>query len=91
MEKVYIVRYSGGSYEDYYANDIFVTVKKSTATKYVTRFNKTLKKWKAYYKQFEEENYGMPWIKEEHVEKHFHRWNRIRNISNCYWEEIKVR
>ena len=53
MKKIYIVRYCGGSYDDWYESNVFVTDKKTTATKYVTKFNKTLKKWKNHYKQFE--------------------------------------
>jgi len=52
MDKIYLVKYCGGSYDDFYIVTIFATTKKSTATKYVTRFNKILKKWKEYYSQF---------------------------------------
>jgi len=39
----YLVRYCGGSYDDYYSAVVFVTNKKSTATKYCSKFNKALK------------------------------------------------
>ena len=55
----YLVRYCGGSYDDYYSAVIFVTNNKSTATKYCSKFNKALKKWKAYYEQFETDKFGM--------------------------------
>ena len=54
----YLVRYSGGSYDDYYSAVVFVTNKKSTATKYCTKFNKLLGKWKTYYSQFETNKRG---------------------------------
>jgi len=55
----YLVRYCGGSYDDYYSAVVFVTNKKSTATKYCFKFNKALKKWKGYYEQFETDKFGM--------------------------------
>lgn len=52
---------------------------------------KPFKKWKAYYKQFETDNFGMKWIADEHVEKHFNRWNSLQNITKCYYEEVSFR
>jgi hypothetical protein len=89
--KIYLVRYCGGNYEDYYSEVIFATTKKTTATKYVTKFNRILKKWKDYYSQFEHNDMGFNWIKEEYVEQHFQRWNCLRYITNCYYEEVNVR
>lgn len=88
---MYIVRYCGGSYDDWYESNIFVTDKKSTATKYVTKFNKSLKKWKNHYKQYEVKRFGIDWLKDEHIYKHFNRWNSLRIIDKCYWVEIEVR
>lgn len=90
MKKMYIVSYCGGSYDDWY-EAIFVTSKKSTATKYVTKFNKILKKWKEHYKQYEDKEFGMDWIKDEYVKQHFNRWNSLRDINKCYWSEIELR
>jgi hypothetical protein len=87
----YLVRYCGGSYDDYYSAVIFVTNKKSTATKYVTKFNYILKKWKKHYEQFETDKFGMKWIADEHVEKHFDRWHSLQNITKCYYEEVSFR
>ena len=87
----YLVRYCGGSFDDYYSAVIFVTNKKLTATKYVTKFNRILKKWKDYYKQFESNEHGFNWIAEENVESHFERWNSLQNISKCYYEEVSFR
>jgi hypothetical protein len=89
MKKMYIVKFSSGSYDDYSIFCVFVTEKKSIATKYVTKFNKILKKWKNYYSQFE--NDDRDWIKEEYVNQHFKRWHALREINECYWEEIEVR
>lgn len=90
-DKMYIVKYSVGSYDDYDIFDIFITDKKSTATKYVTKFNKKVKYWRSYYSQFEKDIAGFKWIKEEFVDSHYHRWNQIRRINRCYWKEIEIR
>lgn len=87
----YLVRYCGGSHDNYYTVVIFVTNKKSTAEKYCSKFNNALKKWKAYYEQFETDEYGMKWIADEYVEKYFHRWNSLQNITKCYYEQISFR
>ena len=88
----YLVRYSGGSYEDAFDVVVFATNKKATATKYCTKFNKLLKKWQNYYKQFETKKYGiMTWIADEHIDTKFYRWNRLQNINRCYYEVVSVR
>lgn len=92
MTSYYLVRYSGGSYEDAFDVVVFATNKKSTATKYCTKFNKLLKKWKEHYKQFETRKYGiMTCIADEHIETKFYRWNRLQRINNCYYEVVSVR
>ena len=92
MTSYYLVRYSGGSYEDAFDVVVFATNKKSTATKYCTKFNKLLKKWQNYYKQFETKKYGiMTWIADEHIDTKFYRWNKLQKISRCYYEEVSVR
>jgi hypothetical protein len=88
----YLVKYYGGSYEDSFQSFVFVTNKKSTATKYCTKFNKILKKWQDYYKQFETKKYGtITWIADEHIEKKFSRWNQLNAISRCCYVEVAVR
>jgi hypothetical protein len=92
MTSYYLVKYYGGSYEDSFDAVVFVTNKKSTATKYCTRFNKILKKWQNYYKQFETKKYGiMTWIADEHIDKKFYRWNQLNKISRCCYVEVSVR
>lgn len=49
-----------------------------------------LKKWKEYYKQFEDDS-SFKWLKDEFVEAHFKRWYSLRNITKCYYDEIDVR
>jgi hypothetical protein len=90
-KKMYIVKYYGGSYDHFCETIVFVTDKKATATKYVTRFNKILKKWKEHYSQYEERSIlGFKWIKDTFKHK-FPRWYALSNITKAYWEEIQVR
>lgn len=92
MNEIYVVKYSKGSYDDYYEVTVFATTKKSTATKYVTKFNSILKRWKKYYGQYEELRYGtVSWIKDEHIKKHFKRWSKLNRFNKCYWESVKIR
>ena len=91
MNKIYVVKYCGGDYDEYQSVVIFATTNKRIAVQYTNKFNHILKKWKDYYKQFEGNDMGFVWIKDEHVEQHFYRWNRLRYITKCYYEEIEVR
>lgn len=91
MEKVYVVQYSSGSYEDRFVEIIFATTKKTTATKYVTKYNKILKKWKDYYKQYEDNNRGINWISDKYIDKYFERWYNLGKLNKCYYEEIILR
>ena len=90
--KIYIVKYNGGSYDDAYEVNLFVTDKKSKATKYVKKFNKILKKWTEYYKQYEEiSQWKTTRLKDEYVHPYFDRWYSLQNVSRCYCEEIEFR
>jgi hypothetical protein len=91
MEKIYLVRHCGGSYEDSWDNVIFATNKRATAIKYVKKYNGILKKWSQYYSQFEQSDMPFNWIKEQHVKKHFKRWYALRGINKCYYQETNIR
>ena len=89
--KIYIVKYYGGSYEDYYETIIFATTSKSKAYKYRARFNRILKKWKKYYSQYETRNVGLlSWLGDEHI-KYYNRWNSLNRITQCNVQEIELR
>jgi len=91
MKELYLVSYSSGVYDSYHETIIFATSDKKKATRYVTKFKRLLKKWKNYYSQFEETEHGFKWIKEEHYEKHYKNWYRLRDINECYWRLIEER
>ena len=82
----YLIKYCGSAYDGYYNTVVFVTNNKSTATKYVSKFNRILKKWTKYYKQFETNKFGGKWI-----EKHYIRWYQLQQITKCYYEEVPFR
>jgi hypothetical protein len=81
--KMFIVKYCGGDYYDYYSYVIFVTADENKAIKYVTKFNTILKKWKEYYSRFEKND--------EHVEKHFDRWYSLSRVTRCSYDVVDVR
>ena len=89
--KMYIVKYSEGSYDDYIEVDIFVTNKKSKATKYVTKFNNLLKRVNKDFKKYLETDHGFEWMKKEFQDEHFERWDKFRSVNSCQWIEIEVR
>lgn len=88
LDNYYLVSYYISS--DYYRN-VFVTNEKSTAIEYCSKFNRILNKWKDYYSQYEVDDFGTKWIADEHVEKHFNRWNSLQEIQECSYQEIQFR
>lgn len=91
-QPIYLVKYQGGEeWDDYYNTTIFATTDLSTAEKYVEKFNKLLNKWKEYYSQFEKDQGSFKWIKDEYIDTHFYTWNKLNQITDCYYEEIELR
>lgn len=88
MEKIYIVSYSTGEYEDYREHNIFATFDKKEAFKYVKRFNSLIDKWYNHYSQY---NGDYRWIKDEFADKYFPRWYMLHELNDCFYKEIKVR
>ena len=92
MKKIYIVKYSRGSYDDCSEEIIFATLKKSTATKYVTRFNKILKQLEESNKKLEKvDSYGWTWIKDKYAKNFWRRWSTVRDINIAFCEETEIR
>ena len=89
--KIYIVKYYGGSYEDFYETIIFATNSKSKAYKYRARFNRILKKWKKHYSQYETRNVGLfRWLGDEHI-KYYNRWSSLSRVTQCNVQELELR
>ena len=87
-QTAFIVFVSVGNYEDHFNKNLFVTFDKNVATKYVTKFNKTIKKLKQHYKQFEDED---GWIKKEYIEERFCNWDLVSKTNKSFWREIEIR
>ena len=88
-EKIYIVKYSSGSYDDYHEQNIFATKSLEVASNYVQKFNRRLEYWKEVMKTYsndrgylKEENCNIP------VTNHF--WT-IKDINRCFMEEVEIR
>jgi len=90
MKHMYIVKYNGGSYEDYYEKDIFVTDSFEVAEKYVSKFNSILCKWKLYYDRLYRE---CDWDDDSDVRQqiYMNRGDWVLDTSKCYFEVIEVR
>jgi hypothetical protein len=88
MSKIYIVKYSSDSYEDYTETEIFATFDKEKAEKYIKKFNSLLDKWKKYFfKRFGENTFYM----NENNYYIFDRYMTITDINRCFLTEIKIR
>lgn len=82
---MYIVKYNYGSYDDFTRINVFVTNDEEKAKAYVEKFNAILKKWKEYWKQYENED---GWMEDEDK---FQKWLRIADMGKAYYCEIEVR
>jgi len=88
MENLYIVKYSSGEIDERYNVEIFATMHKYVAIDYTIKFNEILKRWKHYYKQYENPD---GWIKDEYVEKYFDRWYCLKDVKECYVKILELR
>ena len=88
-EKIYIVKYSSGSYDDYHEQNIFATKSLEVASNYIQKFNTKLDYWKGVMMTYanesgylKDENWNIP------VTNHF--WT-IKDMNRCFIEEIEIR
>ena len=92
-DKIYLACYSTGEYDDLGIHVVFASNVKSRVTKWVSKFNKMHKRWKAHYDQYCDDRYEGAlgrWIAEEHYDKS-NRWHMLRNINRAYYAEIELR
>ena len=91
IDKVYLVKYSQGSYDDYECIDIFVTFDEEIAINYMNRFNYLIEEYKNFYSRFEEDTpYGYRWIKDEY-DDYYNRWSWLRRTNKCFIVEMEIR
>ena len=90
--KIYLVKYSAGSYDDYYEVNLFATNNEFTAKKYVDRFNTILQKWKNFLETMNSEALNSE-NEEDFLDKHpiLYRYHDIVEINQAGYEQIKCR
>lgn len=92
---MFIVKIQGGSWDDYYTSNMFVTFDEDKAKSYVEKYNRILEAYKDFYKKFTEDRYGdgsFESMKEDADSmEYFDRWIALDNITRCYYEELEQR
>ena len=103
LKTAYIVKYSTGSYDDYYEGTMFVTFDRNVADNYVNKFNRMVENYKDFYRTFEEHSYPELLLDPEYTEvgdvnhlpakysKYWDRWWQLDEFNKCYFEEIEIR
>jgi len=89
FNKMYVVKYSKGSYDDYHELDIFVTADKQVVDKYIEKFNKRLDYWKEYMNSFKDE-YGYRDDKKCTTAISY-RYYDVVDIGYAFVEEVELR
>lgn len=91
MKKIYIAKYSRGSYDDFTTIDVFVSDNKEIVENWVLKFNTKLKYWKEYFSQF-----SHPWSVQILDEKYYDsingdRFYEVLDTNKAFIKEIEVR
>ena len=97
--KVYLVQYSEGYWEERFFVDIFVTENEEVAKKWCEKFNKLLEKWRTFYTTTLYTNdfkYTDNWPEQkvDITNENIHLWNRFNQlfeINNAFYETIEIR
>lgn len=93
-DNMFIVKIHGGSWDDYYTSNKFVTNDEKYAKSYVKKYNRILGAYKDFYKKFTEDRYGSGFesMKDDADSmQYFDRWMTLDNITKAYYEEIEQR
>ena len=89
--KAYTVGYSVGSYDDYREVTVFITLDKKKATRWCTKFNKMMKKWKLYYDQYTKD-VGLKWYDaDKYGYKFYARWHELYKLNSASYNEYEIR
>ena len=86
----YFVSYSGGDYEDYYVQPVFITTNEEIAKAWVNKFNAKLPQWKEYCKDLEAKMSELkePWHYNYELAR---KVDRIIEIYNASYQKIEFR
>ena len=91
MSKIYIAKYSTGSYDDYHEINIFSSLDREKVEKWVDKFNKKLGLWQLHFSQFSSE-YSRACIKDEFLNKiNCDTFWAIMECGSASIEEIELR
>lgn len=88
-DKIYLVKRSIGSHEDYHVIDIFATKSKETADRYVEKHNRILEHWLGYMKDFED-RYGYR-DEKKCTTAISYRYYEVIDSGQAFIEEIEIR
>ena len=87
--KLYVAKYSSGSYDDHYFVSVFVSEDKEFVERWVKKINTKLEYWKEYFKQFTGE-YTM--LKKEFYNKiNIDTFYQIMECNKAFIDEIEYR
>lgn len=84
--KIYLCKYSSGSYDDYGEWDVFATFDKDKAQKWVDKFNTKLEKWKEYM-----HSHRPDYLEEWDYFPVCDRYWQIVEMNEAFIEEIEIR
>ena len=89
---MYLVKYSKGSWDDYFEVPLFVTESEDIAKEYVDKFNTILKKWKSFFEDtkpdiisLSSEDYNAFYDKYPIL----YRYYDVTEINGAKYEQIK--
>ena len=88
-DRIYLVKRSIGSYEDYHVIDIFATWSKETADRYVEKHNRILERWLGYMKGFQDK-YGYR-DEKKCTTPISYRYYDVIDSGQAFIEEIEIR
>jgi len=90
---MFLVKYSSGSYDDWYEIAIFVTQSEDVAKAYVEKFNNLLEKWKPIVEEGQNKNRDLEYKKSDFSEYCTigFRYYDITEINEAKYELIEER
>jgi hypothetical protein len=92
-QKIYVVYYSKGSYEDYEKIIIFATNNEDKAIRYACRYMEILNKLRKHYMQFaKNKEYRLETIEKKYENTPiFKRFYSVMNLGHCFYREVELR
>jgi hypothetical protein len=87
-EKQYmmVVKYSSGSWDDYFVHDVFTTTNEEKAKAYVEKFNRIIEKWHIYWDTIaNDDDFG------DDDTFNYDRYHQITDINRAWYDKIEIR